>query len=182
MTTVEGGMIFTHNEEVAEEIRVRRNQGESAKYIHSHLGTNARMTDLHAAIGLAQFEKLPWMLNERQRVAKRYDSHFMNHERIQIVACHRADSSNAYFFYPVLVEERGAVVDWLKAKGIDTRIAYPMPVYDQELYRKGRASFRKTPCPVAVEFTSKVVNLPISPSLTDEQVDMIASEVLQVVG
>ena len=43
-------MIFTHNEGVAAELRVRRNQGESAKYMHSHLGTNARMTDLSAAI------------------------------------------------------------------------------------------------------------------------------------
>ena len=51
MTCVEGGMIFTHKEKYATELRVRRNQGESAKYIHSHLGTNARMMDFCAAIG-----------------------------------------------------------------------------------------------------------------------------------
>ena len=71
-------MIFTHKEKYATELRVRRNQGESAKYIHSHLGTNARMMDFCAAFGLAQFEKLSWMLEERQRIANRYNAHFKN--------------------------------------------------------------------------------------------------------
>ena len=83
MTTVEGGMIFTHKEKYATELRVRRNQGESAKYIHSHLGTNARMMDFCAAIGLAQFEKLSWMLEERQRIANRYNAHFKNNEKLK---------------------------------------------------------------------------------------------------
>ena len=183
MTTVEGGMIFTHSEEVAEELRVRRNQGESAKYIHSHLGTNARMMDLCAAIGLAQFEKLPWMLRERQRVAKRYDAHFKNHDKIQVTCCHQLDSANAYFFYPVMVDSRNMVVDKLKEKGIDTRIAYPMPVYKQDLYRKnGREAYRKMSCPVAEQFTSRVINLPIFPSLRDDQVDIVASELLKALA
>ena len=143
MTTVEGGMIFTHKEEVTAELRIRRNQGESAKYIHSHLGTNARMTDLSAAIGLAQFKKLLWMLKERQRVAKRYDSHFKDHQKIQITSCQRPDSTSAYFFYLVMVDFRDAVVDQLKANGIDTRIAYPIPLYKQELYRREKRGFLK---------------------------------------
>jgi dTDP-4-amino-4,6-dideoxygalactose transaminase len=181
MTTIEGGMIFTHSETVAEELRIRRNQGESAKYIHSHLGTNARMTDLCAAIGLAQFEKLPRMLKERQRIARLYDSHFEGHEKVEITSCQRPDSINAYFFYPVLVDSRDGVVDKLKAKGIDTRIAYPMPLYEQDLYCKGRGS-RKMQCPVAEKFTSKVINLPIFPSLRDDQINLIASELLKAVS
>ena len=179
MTTVEGGMIFTHNEEHATELRIRRNQGESAKYLHSHLGTNARMTDLSAAIGLAQFKKLPWMLEERKRIANRYDFHFKDHEKIQLSSCQYPDSTNAYFFYPIRVDSRDAVVDHLKSKGIDTRIAYSMPLYEQELYRTNRAASRKMDCPVAENFTSKVINLPIFPSLQENQVDIIASEVLR---
>jgi len=181
MTTVEGGMIFTHEEKYATELRIRRNQGESAKYIHSHLGTNARMTDLCAAIGLAQFDKLHWMLKERQRVANRYNSHFKDHKKIQLSSCQHLDSTNAYFFYPIRVDSRDAVVDHLKSKGIDTRIAYSMPIYEQELYRTKRATSRKMDCPVAEEFTAKVINLPIFPSLHDDEVDMIAAEVLKAV-
>ena len=183
MTTVEGGMIFAHSKEVAEELRVRRNQGESAKYIHSHLGTNARMTDLCAAIGLAQFKKLPWMLRERQRVATRYDSYFKSHEKIRVTSCLQPDSTNAYFFYPVMVDSRSMVVEKLKEKGIDTRIAYPMPLYEQDLYRKkGGRAYRKMSCPVAEHFTSSVINLPIFPSLHNDQVDIIASELLEALA
>jgi dTDP-4-amino-4,6-dideoxygalactose transaminase len=181
ITTVEGGMIFTHEEKYATELRIRRNQGEAAKYIHSHLGTNARMTDLCAAIGLAQFEKLPWMLEERQRIANRYNFHFKDHKKIKISCCKRPDSTNAYFFYPIKVDSRDVIVSHLKSKGIDTRIAYSMPLYEQELYRKGRAASRKMDCPVAEEFASKVINLPIFPSLNDDKVDIIATEVLKVV-
>jgi dTDP-4-amino-4,6-dideoxygalactose transaminase len=180
MTTVEGGMIFTHSEEAAEELRIRRDQGQSAKYVHSYLGTNARMTDLSAAIGLAQFEKLPWMLSERQRVAKRYDFHFKGCDKIQIMRCHQPDSTHAYFHYPVGVDSRDVVVDRLRDKGIDTRIIWPMPPYKQDLYQKkwGEA-YRKMSCPVAEQFTSRVITLPIFPSLHDDQVDIIASELLK---
>ena len=179
MTTIEGGMIFTHDANIAEELRIRRNQGQSGKYLHSHLGTNARMTDLCAAIGLAQVEKLPWMLEERRRVAERYHFHFDGHAGIETIQCQRPNSKNAYFFYPILVERRDIVAEWLKIKGIDTRIAYSMPVYKQELYHSKRATCRMTDCPIAEHFTSKVINLPIYPSLTDKQVDWIATKVLE---
>ncbi|MFC1807239.1 DegT/DnrJ/EryC1/StrS family aminotransferase [Candidatus Omnitrophota bacterium] len=182
MTTVEGGMIFTHDADIAKELKIRRNQGESGKYLHSHLGTNARMTDLAAAIGLAQVKKLLWMLEERQRVAQRYNSHFSSCDEIEVIRCQRPDSRNAYFFYPILVENRDAVAEHLKTKGIDTRIAYPMPVYEQGLYRSGRTLCRITGCSVAKRFTSRVINLPIYPSLLDEQVDWIAAEVLNALS
>ncbi len=178
MTTVEGGMVFTHDERIAKELRIRRNQGESGKYLHAYLGTNARMTDLNAAIGLAQFKKLPTLLKERARVAAQYDRHFSAHKSIRVAKTVRPDSKNAYFFYPILVKNRDEVVAALKAKGVDTRIAYPMPVYEQEVYRSGREACRITASAVAQEFTSQVINLPIFLALSDEQVDYIAEAVI----
>ncbi len=180
MTSVEGGMVFTNDENIAKELRIRRNQGESGKYLHSHLGTNARMTDISAAIGLAQFEKLTMLLEKRQRVADKYGFHFQNHSNIEIMQCLRPNSKKANFFYPILVRNRKNVVEHLSSKGIDIRIAYPMPVYAQELYRSGRAACQKTECPVAERFTSQVINLPIYPSLTNKQVDEIANEIIKV--
>ena len=174
-------MILTHNEEYAHEARIRRNQGESGKYLHSHLGTNARMTDISAGIGLAQKRKLDWMLKERKRVASRYDEAFESHSGIEVMCCRRPDSAHAYFFYPILVNNRDDIAAAMKEKGIDTRIAYPMPVYDQALYSGGGLPCRMTPCPVAGEFTKKVINLPIFPSLTNDQVDYIARIVLELV-
>ena len=98
MSTVEGGMVFTHDENIARELKILRNQGESGKYLHSHLGTNARMTDISASIGLSQVKKLPMMLEERQRVAQHYNSIFESHDKISIIKCNREDSRNAFFF------------------------------------------------------------------------------------
>ena len=174
-------MILTHNEEYAHEARIRRNQGESGKYLHSHLGTNARMTDISAGIGLAQKRKLNWMLKERNRVACRYDEVFESHSAIEVMCCRRANSAHAYFFYPILVNNRDDIVAAMKEKWIDTRIAYPMPVYEQKLYCNGGLPCRLTSCPVAEEFTKKVINLPIFPSLTNDKVDYIAKTVLELV-
>lgn len=181
MTTVEGGMIFTHNEKYAMEARIRRNQGESGKYLHSHLGTNARMTDISAAVGLAQFGKLEYMLQERRRVADTYNSFFENHKKIKVMKCCYPQSKHAYFFYPILVVDRDSLALELRDKGIDTRIAYPMPIYEQEVYSRNGLPCRVTVCPVAKEFTEKVLNLPIFPSLKDEQVASISEAVLRFV-
>lgn len=183
MTTIEGGMVFSHKESIKEEILIRRNQGEPRykKYRHVALGTNARITDLHAAIGLAQIRKLPKFLKERKRVAARYDRLFATkRDKIFTVATENKDSLNAYFFYPILIGNRDRVAYALRKKhGIDTRIAYPMPVYEQELYASGKLKFRKTKCPVAEEITSKILDLPIYPSLTDEMIDYVCSAIFK---
>jgi dTDP-4-amino-4,6-dideoxygalactose transaminase len=181
MTTVEGGMIFTHNEKFAQEAKIRRNQGESGKYHHSHLGTNARMNDMAAGIGLAQYAKLQKMLIERNRVARRYDSKFLNCSGIEIMSCARENSKHAYFFYPVLVKDRDELSTFLKENGVDTRVAYPMPLYKQKLYNEGENLCRVTSCPVTENFTGRVINLPIFPELMDNQVDQIADLVIKFV-
>ena len=178
MTCVEGGMVFTSDSKVAEELRIRRNQGESSKYLHSHLGTNARMIDICAAIGLEQFKKLPWMLKERRRVAERYNTNFSRSAKVAVMKCIRPNSCNAYFFYPILVAERDHLISLLRDAGIDTRVAYPMPVYQQQLYQSGKLPYRKTLCPIAEQFTARVVNLPIFPGLKDTQIDEIAEKIL----
>lgn len=183
MTTVEGGMILTHNEAWMEEVLSYRNQGEpkTEKYKHVVLGTNARMTDLMAGIGLAQFKKLPKMLEERKRVAASYDKIFNKPgSKVSVVSTIHANSKNAYFFYPILVDNRDQIASNLRGKhGIDTRIAYPMPVYEQKIYSSGKLQYRKTDCPVSKDVTSKILNLPIFPSMSESLVDQVANAVLQ---
>ena len=77
MTTIEGGAIFTNNFRFYKKLLVLRNIGEGPiKYNHILLGTNARMTELQAGFGLAQLKKLNFILKQRKRVAKLYDSKF----------------------------------------------------------------------------------------------------------
>ncbi|HHT9106420.1 MAG TPA: DegT/DnrJ/EryC1/StrS family aminotransferase [Candidatus Wujingus californicus] len=185
MTTIEGGMIFTYNESFKENILAMRNQGEfkGRKYEHKVLGINARMTDLQAAIGLAQYRKLPKLLEQRNRVAAKYDQIFnQRRSKVSIVTTQRENSQNAYFFYPILIEDRDRVAYLLREKyGIDTRIAYPMPVYKQEVYTIGKLRCRIMECPVAEEITSKILNLPIFPSMTDDMIEQVCNAVFDEV-
>ncbi len=115
-------------------------------------------------------------------MAARYDRHFAVNPSIRTVKTSRPDSQNAYFFAPILVNNRDKVGDALKSKGIDTRTAYPMPVYPQEVYLSGREACRFTESPFPVEFTSKVINLPIFSLLTNDQIDEIAEAVIGAAG
>lgn len=182
MATIEGGMIFTHNEVWYEELLSRRNQGEQSggKYKHVVLGTNARMTDLQASIGLAQFKKLPDLIAKRRRVAQRYNEYFVDfQDKIETVSTVYENSQNVYFLYPVLIGNRDSVaVSLLEKKGIDTRICYPMPVYMQEVFASGKLKYRKLDCPVAEEVTSKILNLPIYPSMKDEMINKVVHALL----
>lgn len=178
MTTVEGGMIFTHDPEIDRLARIYRSQGESAKYIHTHLGTNARMNDLMAGIGLAQFRKLPWMLQERKRVAAAYDQRFAN-SAVRTMPCERFDCGHANFLYPILVDNRDEVVEALKAESIDSRLVYPMPLYRQEVFASGRAVSRYFPSPIAEGMCTQALALPIFPRMTEAQIDRVAAVCLK---
>lgn len=185
MTTVEGGMVFTHDDDFAWKVRVMRNQGEDPqrKYHHIMIGANSRMTDMQAAIGIEQFVKLKTNIDRRRKIAGRYDSYFDKSTDIQVMKEHPEDGcANAYFFYPVLVPERDKVAHRLKEREIDTRIAYPMVVHKQEVFASSRYEHRFGECPVAEDFTSRVINLPIFPRMREEEVAYVATNLMDIVA
>lgn len=182
MTTIEGGMVFTGDDSLAEKIRIMRNQGEdpSRKYIHVLLGTNARMTDLQAAIGLKQLDKIERILEKRAQIAEFYYRHFRKNKRIKLPVT-RSGSKNAWFFVPILVENRDRVVKELSRAGVDTRVAYPMPVYEQPFFEKYKKRGLSYSCPQAKWMTERVINLPIFYGMTNEQLDYVIDNTLEVV-
>lgn len=181
MTTVEGGMIFTHDEKFAREAQIYRNQGESEKYYHTHLGTNCRMTDMAAAIGLHQADRLPGLLAERARIAQRYDAKLVGKPGIERPQRQLQNNKHANFLYSVLVENRDAVALALRKKGIDTRVCYPLALYDQPVYKSGRAPYRTMKCPVSERTAQRIINLPVYPQMTDSVVDEVADALLAAV-
>jgi perosamine synthetase len=178
MACVEGGMIFTHRDDYADELRILRNQGESGKYLHSHLGPNARMTDISAAIGLAQERKLDAYIESRLRVMSAYDRHFTGANTITLLPPPQLHCKHAGFIYGIRVRNQSEVISALKADGIETRVLYPMAVYEQEVYRSGRATYRATCSPVAKQLAREVINLPIFPELSGPEIGRIAAVVL----
>jgi dTDP-4-amino-4,6-dideoxygalactose transaminase len=131
MTTGEGGLITTDDDALADRIRLYRNQGMRERYHHETLGYNYRLTDLAAAIGLVQLDKLERNTNRRREIAARYDAAFADLP-VDLPA-RPADRTHVFHQYTLRVgPERDRIVSELARAGVATGIYYPIPVHRQQ--------------------------------------------------
>ena len=169
MMTGEGGLITTNDDRLADWIRLYRNQGMRERYHHEALGYNFRMTDLAAAIGLVQFDKLERNIQKRRDIARRYDEAFVGTGIGTPVI--PGDRTHVYHQYTVDVgDERDAVVADLKEAGVGTGIFYPIPIHRQRyiLERGIRADL-----PVTDRAARRSVSLPMYPELAEADVSTV---------
>jgi perosamine synthetase len=163
MMTGEGGLITTNDDRLADWIRLYRNQGMRERYHHEALGYNFRLTDMAAALGLAQFEKLERNIAKRREIARRYDAGLAGSGIVTPIV--PDDRTHVYHQYTVDVgDERDAVVADLKDAGIGTGIFYPIPIHRQQyiLERGIHADL-----PVTDRAARRSVSLPMYPGLSE---------------
>lgn len=175
ITTGEGGIITTDNKEFVEKATLHRDQGMKKPkfYWHPVIGYNYRLTNLQAAVGVAQLEQLPDMINQKERQTELYYSLLSKVKGITLPQT-RKYVKRVLPFMAILVEDdygmdRDKLAEKLRAKGIETRpVFYPlhtMPPYSHE------GDF-----PVATEIARKGLQLPSSLNLTEEDIRMIVEE------
>ena len=174
MTTGEGGMITTSDGELAERARLLREHGMKVRYHHDVLGYNFRMTDVHAAIGLAQLDKLPAYNRRRQEIAARYDAEL----RGVITPTVRPGVTHVYHQYTIRVARRDEFADALKERGVGTGIYYPIPVHRQKPFLA--MGFGERTFPVTELLTDQVLSIPVHPSLSDAEVGTVIGAVNEV--
>jgi perosamine synthetase len=173
----EGGMITTGDEQFAAKCRMLRNHGMQRRYYHDILGYNFRMTDLHAAIGLAQIARLA-EFTEKRRANAAYLS-----EHITSVVTPKVEEGYGHVFhqYTVRVDrgrDRDAAVRQLSAAGVGTGIFYPVPANRQAyLVEMG---FGDVSLPVAERMAGEVISLPVHPQLAQADLEKIVAEVNQL--
>jgi perosamine synthetase len=173
MTTGEGGMITTNDEAIADRCRILRQHGMRVRYYHDELGYNFRMTDIQAAIGLAQLKKLEQFNATRIRNAFFLDKNL----RGVTLPCVQDGYKHVYHQYTIRItnKRRDALVAHLHDKGIGTGVFYPVPVHQQSFYRKelGYA----VSLPQAEKAASEVLSLPVHPGLSDSDLHAIVQAV-----
>jgi perosamine synthetase len=177
ITAAEGGMITTDDEEIAERCRVIRQHGMRRRYYHDELGFNFRMTDVHAAIGLAQMGKLE-RFNEARIANARYLS---EHLRGVVIPAVPEGRRHVFHQYTVRVPDgrRDAVLDGLKERGIGTGVYYPVPIHRQHFYRD--MGYDLT-LPEAEQAAWEVLSLPIHPGLSLTDLEMMVDAVNELCG
>jgi len=175
MTTSEGGIITTDDEDLAEQARIFRAHGASVRYHHDAIGYNFRMTDISAAIGLAQLEKIDEFNNKRIANAAYLNEGLKDVDGIITPYC-ADDSKHVYHQYTIRVEkgDRDDWVDIINECGVGTGIHYPIPLYNQPIYKLLDIDGN---CPNAELAADNVISLPVHPSLTEEDLDLVIEAV-----
>jgi perosamine synthetase len=177
VTSGEGGMITTDDAGVAERCRIIRQHGMRRRYYHDELGFNFRMTDVHAAIGLAQLEKLE-SFNEARAANARFLS-----EHLVGVATPVVSNGYRHVFHQYTVRvpdgRRDVVVDGLRDREIGTGVYYPVPVHRQRVYvERGYEGA----LPEAERASAEVLSLPVHPALSSADLEAIVAAVNELWG
>jgi perosamine synthetase len=169
LTTGEGGMVTTHSEEEREVLVSLRNQGrsyDSRWFHHVRLGFNYRITDLQAALGIAQLEKLDRVLELRSEVAARYTELLAGVDGVKPPLGDDAVHKRSWFVYVVKLGEgidREAVLQRLAEHGIEAGLY--VPAVHLQPYMRERYGFAEGMCPVAEDACSRTLALPFFPQL-----------------
>ncbi|WP_040682094.1 DegT/DnrJ/EryC1/StrS aminotransferase family protein [Methanobrevibacter boviskoreani] len=174
MTTGEGGMITTDNEEIANMARIYRAHGSSVKYHHDYLGYNFRSTDIAAAIGLAQLKKID-SFNDKRNENASYLTDGLKDVKGVVPPVVKEGNKHVFHQYTIKVDgDRDKWLDFLNEKGIGCGVYYPIPLYNQKLYKD--LGYNQS-CPVTDKIVDEVISLPVHPSLTKDELDTIISVV-----
>ena len=173
--SVEGGMLMIKDEELAYRARIIRSQGESPdiKYQHLELGHNYRMSDLHAAIGLAQLQRYDDVLNKRTAIAQFYSENISSPATIPRVL---SDNKHAWFLYPLLVKNRDQVRALLNECGISTNVSWPHPCYKHKHLQK----FFRESCPVTEKICTQVICLPLYYTMTEKEAEYVVTNLNKI--
>jgi len=171
MTTGEGGMITTDDPELAARARLLRDHGQRRRYVSEALGYNLRMTEVAAALGLTQLQKLD-ALNERRRANARY---LTEHLPGATTPRELPGRHHVYHQYTIRAGRgRDALLGYLRDRDVEAAVFYPLPVNKQPLYRG--LGYRQR-LPVAERLSREVLSLPVHPGLSWEELDAVASAV-----
>ena len=176
--SAEGGMITTNDVEIARQGRLLRQHGSERRYYHDVLGFNFRLSDLHAAIGLAQLGRLPEMTAKRRANAQYLNQHINNPKVITPSAQDAPGSESVWHQYTIRVVglDRDEAMKQLTAAGIGTSIFYPVPAHQQRhIVEMGYG--QDAVLPVAEQIAHEVLSLPVHPALSVEDLATIAAAV-----
>ncbi len=181
MTTGEGGMITTDDDEINARLRLLRNHGQTRRYHHEVIGYNQRMTDIAAAIGICQLRHLPQFNAVRAANARQLSEGLAGIPGIQVPFV-SPGSGHVFHQYTIRVT-RGSGISRddfrsrLGERGITTEVYYPTPVHRQPLYRK--LGYDDS-LPVAEQAAQEVVSLPVHPALSREDIRYIIESIREV--
>lgn len=172
MTTGEGGMITSNDKNFIDRCVLLKHQGQERKYYHTVMGTNYRMTDIQAAIGLQQLRKIKRYTKKRRENAARLNGGLKGLEGI-VIPYIPPGVIHSYHQYTILLpdhKDRTKVINKLKEHGIGCGINYPVPLHLQPVF-EGYVRGVALPCSEGI--AKRCLSLPVHPALTSDGIQII---------
>ena len=187
ITTGEGGMIVTDDEDLAEKCRVLRNLcfQKEVRYVHEEISDNYRFTNLQAAVGLAQLERLQEFVERKRKMGAYYTEQFKDMEGVILPQEKTACADNIYWVYGMVLKEKYTVtnreiVKMLAAEGIGARTFF-WCMHEQPVYMK-EGLFSNQSYPNAEYLARKGFYIPSGLALTQEQMEEVVNKVKKVIN
>lgn len=168
----DGGAITTNDDELASKLRALANYGSHKKYCNLYKGVNSRLDEIQAGILDVKLKHLDKDNERRRKIANYYLKNIKN-EKVTLPQ-YKGDESHVFHVFVVRVENRAEFQEYLTKNEIQTLIHYPTPPHKQEAYKE----WNHLSYPISEKIHSEIISLPISPVMTDEEVE----EVVEVIN
>jgi UDP-4-amino-4,6-dideoxy-N-acetyl-beta-L-altrosamine transaminase len=185
ITTGEGGMVLTNNEDIHEKLIFYRSHGitrdpkfmkkqtEDWYYEMHQLGFNYRLTDIQSALGISQLKKIDRFVARRRAIAQKYNEVFTPATGIRVLE-ETKSAKSSYHLYVILVNNRKLVYDRLFAANITVNVHY-IPVYWQPLYKK--LGYKAGECPNAERYYARCISIPMYPKINNQEIKYVIQQV-----
>lgn len=168
----DAGAAVTRNPELASRLRLLRNYGQTQKYHHAIRGFNSRLDELQAAVLATKLPHLEQWTEARRRVAAAYQAGIGPGVGKPF---EQAGARHVYHLYVIRSGRRDALQKWLRERGVETQVHYPVPIHLQEAYRD--LGLPRGSLPATERSCGEVLSLPIFPELSDSQVAHVIDSV-----
>ena len=163
----------TNDSELAERVRAITNYGQSQKYQHDYQGFNSRLDELQAAVLSVKLHRLDKDNTRRIEIAHYYSTHIC-HPAVTLLP-DITDSSHVYHIYAIKCKNRNYLQQLLLEHGIQTQVHYPVSIHRQKAY----SQYAQLRLPISDHWADDELSLPLSPMMTDEEVQTIVDAINQ---
>jgi dTDP-4-amino-4,6-dideoxygalactose transaminase len=171
----DGGMVTTNNDDLAERLRILRVHGAKPKYYHSVVGVNARLDAIQAAVLRAKMKYLPGWNERRREIARFYDQGLKDAD--VTVPYTEPHCVHVYHQYVIRSRKRDALAAYLKERGVDTAIYYPVPLHVQKCFSD--LGYKEGDLPESERAARETLALPIFPELTRAEMEYVVESICE---
>ncbi len=168
----DGGFITTNDEELAKKIKMIRNYGQSKKYYHDIPGLNSRLDTMQASILRIKLKNLDKWNYERKKLAEKYISSLRD---LVSVPENSLDRDHTYHLFVIRTNKRDALMNYLKERGVDSGLHYPVPIHLQKAF--DYLGYKIGDFPKSESYANTILSLPIFPGMTEKEIDYVIDQI-----